>query len=112
MSKTVEFTTVPTSAVRKFAKDNGIPVGSKGRFSEALVKAYNKGKRANQRYNEHAVSAPHITITVKPKGKPPVRRTFPTQVLRAEMAAAGLINPGSRGRLPLAKAKEYVLSTL
>jgi hypothetical protein len=112
MTKTVEFTSVHPDAIRKFAKDNGIPVGSRGRYSETLVKAFNKGKRGAARYDESKVYAPHVTVTVKPKGKPPVRKTFAAPVLRAEMAAAGLVSPTSRGRIPSQKAKEYVLSTL
>lgn len=112
MTKTVEFTSVHPSAVRAFAKEHGIPVGSKGRFSEALVKAFNKGKRGHARYDESLTYAPSVTVTVKPKGKPPVRKTFAAPALRAEMAKAGLVSPTSRGRIPSQKAKEYVLSTL
>jgi 2'-5' RNA ligase len=112
MTKTVEFTSVHPDTVREFARANGIAVGSRGRYSEELKKAFNKGKRGHARYDESKVYAPHVTVTVKPKGKPPVRKTFAAPVLRAEMAAAGLVGAKSRGRIPSQKAKEYVLSTL
>lgn len=112
MTKTVEFTSVHPSAVRKFAEDHGIPVGGRGRFSEALVKEFNKGKRGHARYDESKTYAPHVTVTVKPQGKPPVRKTYAAPALRAEMAKAGLVSATSRGRIPSQKAKEYVLSTL
>ena len=112
MTKTVEFTSVHPDAVRQFAKDNGIAVGTRGRYSEELKRAFNKGKRGHARYDESKVYAPHVTVTVKPKGKPPVRKTYAAPVLRAEMAKAGLVSPTSRGRIPSQKAKEFVLSTL
>lgn len=111
-NKTVEYTSVHPSVVRAFAVEKGEQVGERGRYSEALVKAFNKGKRGHARYDESKTYAPHVTVTVKPKGKPPVRKTFAAPVLRAEMAAAGLVSPTSRGRIPSQKAKDYVLSTL
>lgn len=109
---TVEYTNVKPSEVRKFARDKGYEVKGNGRFAQSVVKAFNKGRKGHQRYDDSKVYAPHVTVTVKPKGKPPVRRTYPAPVLRAEMAAAGLVSPTSRGRIPTEKAKAYVLSTL
>lgn len=111
-TKQVEFTSVKPSEVRAFARVNGIEVGGNGRFSQPLIKAFNKGRKAHQRYSDKKVYAPHVTVTVKPQGKPPVRKTYPAPVLRAAMAEAGLVSPTSRGRIPTEKAKAFVLSTL
>lgn len=36
--------------VREFARANGLSVGSRGQFSQEVIDAFNKGKRAEKRY--------------------------------------------------------------
>ena len=36
--------------VRAFARANGLQVGTRGQFSRAVIDAFNKGKRAENRY--------------------------------------------------------------
>lgn len=36
--------------VREFARANGLQVGARGQFSREVIDAYNKGKRAENRY--------------------------------------------------------------
>lgn len=111
MSNTVTYTSVNPESVRKFAKENGLAVGSRGLFSAEVQKAFNKGKRKGQKYDPHAVYVPHVTVTAKVKGKPPVRRTIPVPVIREAAKAAG-VTVGARGRVPESVAKAYVLGTL
>jgi len=108
---TVQYTSVNPESVRKFAKDNGLAVGSRGLFSAAVQKAYNKGKKKDKQYNPSAVYVPHVTVTAKAPGKPPVRRTIPVPVIREAAEAAG-VTVGKRGRVPESVAKAYVLGTL
>jgi len=107
----VEYTAVKPSEVRAFAKANGIPVGSKGRFSQSLVDAFNKGKRGPKRYNETLDFAPHVLCVGKVKGRPPVRKVVAVPVLRAAALAAG--EPiGERGRIPATVKAKYAVGTL
>ena len=110
-TKSVEYTSVKPEAVRKFAVDNGIPVGSRGRFSEDLKAKFNKGKRGPARYDESKVYAPHVQCVGKVKGRPPVKKTVAVPVLRAAAEAAG-VKIGERGRIPSKVKAAYATGTL
>lgn len=108
---TVQFTAVKPGEVRAFARANGIPVGSKGRFNSDLIKAFNKGKRGPKRYDETLDYAPHVLCVGKVKGKPPVRKVVAVPVLRAA-ALAAKAPIGERGRIPANVKAAYVTGTL
>lgn len=109
--KTVEYTAVKPSEVRAFAKEHGIPVGSKGRFNADLIAQFNKGKRGPHRYDETKDYAPHVVCVGKVKGKPPVRKVVPVPALRAAAVAAG-VQIGERGRIPAEVKAAYATGTL
>ena len=110
-SPAVQYTSVKPSEVRAFAKANGIPVGSKGRFNSDLIAQFNKGRRGPKRYDETLDYAPHVVCVGKVKGKPPVRKTVAVPVLRAA-AVAAKAPIGERGRIPANVKAAYATGTL
>lgn len=108
---TVQFTAVKPSEVRAFAKANGLPVGSRGKFSQAVISAFNKGRRGPKRYDQSVPYAPHVECVGKVKGRPPIRKVVAVPVLRAAAAEAG-VQIGERGRIPSQVKAAYATGTL
>lgn len=88
--------TVPASDVRDFAIVNGIPVGSRGRFSAELISAFNK---ANHRKYSEGLYVEKTPAKVRDgRGRKAIRH-FDTAEVRRVLVEYGLAKPG-RGRLP------------
>ena len=95
---TTQYTAVKPSEVRTFARENGLTVGTRGKFSDEVTKRFNKGRKGPKRYDPSVPYAPHVTCVGKVKGRPPVRKTVAVPVLREEAAKHG-VNIGARGRI-------------
>jgi hypothetical protein len=93
--------------VRAFAKENGIPVGSRGLFSESLQKAYNKAHKS--RPYKPASFEKKTLVVAKRQGKPPVRRQV-SQAKAREWAKANGVPVGARGLVPASTLQAYALS--
>lgn len=97
------------AAVREWATANGFEVGSRGKFSAALIKAYNSANGLKYRPGQHVP-------TVKVSAKPAKGRTVTRSVNIAEARAwARNVMPegtvGTRGRLDSEILAAYVLHT-
>lgn len=103
------FQTSSPAAVRAFAKENGLPVGSRGRFQPSLIEAFNKAHKT-ARYDT-AAHVPKVAHTVVgPKGGKTTRKVNLTEVRVAALAKGHTI--GSRGRIPTSVLDAYVTGTL
>jgi len=92
--------------VRSFARDAGLPVGSRGLFSAEVIAEFNKGRRKEQRYIPGAY-VPVTEVTVKGR-KRPVKVNL--QAVRDWAAENGKV-VGKRGRVADSILAEYVAAT-
>lgn len=100
--------TASAAQVRTFARENGITVGTRGRFAPDLVKAFNAQSPVKyvEAGHEHTVE-----VTVKAKNNRALTRRVAPAKVRAAALAAGM-KVGERGRLPREAFERYVLGTL
>lgn len=103
----VKVTATPAE-VRAFARAQGLPVGTRGRFAPSLVKAFNDQSKVKYVEAGH-IPAREVTVTAANHRKV-TRRVSPAQV-RAAARAAG-VEVGDRGRLPREIVEKFVLGTL
>lgn len=101
---------VTAAEVRAWGQSNGFPSedGTRGRLSNSLVTAFNKGRKGANRYVPGA-AVPTRTITVKPAKGRSVKRTYNPSEVRAALVAAGKITAG-KGRMPEALVREHLLN--
>lgn len=94
--------------VRAWAKDNGFTPGDRGKFSQALISAYNKSHGLKYRQGQHV---PTVKVSAKPAKGRTVTRTVNMAQVRAAALAAG-VPVGKRGRIDAKVIDAYVLGTL
>lgn len=94
--------------VRAWAKDNGFTPGDRGKFSTALIAAYNKSHGLKYRQGQHV---PTVKVSAKPAKGRTVTRTVNMAQVRAAALAAG-VKVGERGRIDAKVIDAYVLGTL
>lgn len=106
-------TRATAAEVRAFAKENGIEVGSRGRFSAALVKQFNKGRKPAAQYAEDAPSVRVVKVAAKDsRGRNRTAEVLVNpQEARAWAVAQGLTTQ-TKGRLSKTTVEAYALSTL
>ena len=97
---------VKPSVVRAWATEQGLTTGARGKFSEAVIRAYNAAN-PKAKYLP-GLFAPTHTVVAKRTGKPPVRMVINDTRARAVLIASGLDVP-ARGRLSFANQKAYAL---
>lgn len=105
MSNSPRVTASP-SAVRAWAREQGMQVGTRGKFSPDLIKAYNAANGVKYVEGQHV---PTVRHSVKPAKGRTVTRTINPRDARAWAAAAGL-TVGKRGRVPQEILDLYVLN--
>lgn len=94
--------------VRAWAADNGFTVGSRGRFSGDLIRAYNKANGLKYRVGQHV---PTRKVSAKPAKGRTVTRTVNMGEVRLAAQLAG-VEVGERGRIKREVIEAYVLGTL
>lgn len=99
--------TASPAEVRSFAVAAGLQVGSRGRFSPEVVRAFNKAHKG-LKYTEAAFK-PLQKVTAKPGKGTPRTRNINIAEARAWANANGY-NVGERGRLAANVKQDYVLS--
>ncbi len=97
---------VKPSIVRAWAIAEGLTTGARGKFSDSLIKAYNKANpKATYRPGKFA---PQHLVVASRTGKPPVRVNVNATTARAVLSAAGVSVP-ARGRLSNEHLRAYAL---
>lgn len=97
---------VNPSVVRAWATEQGITTGSKGKFSKAVIDAYNAAN-PKARYRQGKFVKSHLTV-VKRAGRAPLRVNVNHTEARKALVAAGVEVP-ARGRLSNAAVEAFVL---
>lgn len=106
-AKSIKVSASPAD-VRAWAAENGFDVGSRGRFSTDLVRAFNKANGLKYREGQHV---PTVRVSAKPEKGRTVTRTVNVADVRAAAREAG-VPVGRRGRIDGAVMSAYVLGTL
>lgn len=95
---------VSAATVRTWAKENGIPVGKRGRLNPEAVEAFHK---ANKRMRYEVGAAEHRTITVEVPSKDSKGRNIKRKRTLTLPEARALIGvEGKRGRISKAALVE------
>jgi hypothetical protein len=101
----------PASAVRAFAAEQGIPMGSRGRLNPVAVEAFNKAnKKSRVQFAEKAYKPTVAVRAIKTHDsgrKTPVTKAVNVAEVRAAALAAG-VEVGKRGRLTQPILAAYV----
>ena len=100
--------TASPADVREWARANGHPVGTRGRFAPDLIKAFNASHGLKYREAEHV---PTVEVTAKPEKGRKVTRKVNIALVREAALAAG-VPVGKRGRISKEVVEAYVLGTL
>ena len=103
----VKVTASPAS-VREWASEQGIKVGTRGKFSRDLIRAFNKAHAVKYSPGNHVAAVKH---TAKPDKGRAKTLTINVAQVRAAAAEAG-VPVGDRGRVSKAIKDAYVLGTL
>ena len=103
-AKSIKVSASPAD-VRTWADEQGIPVGKRGKFSDDLIRAYNKAHGLKYRAGEHV---PVVKVTAKPAKGRSVTRTINMAQVRAAAREAG-VEVGKRGRIDRKVVDAYVL---
>lgn len=105
--------TASPADVRAWARENGLTVGTRGRFSPEVRDAYNKANRHRPyREAEFVKTVTVQTTTVSSSGrKVPLRKNVNVAEARKALVAAGHA-VGSRGRLPQEKLAAFATGSL